>query len=135
MVFEDTPSNQLVIGRILEMAGHTVIFHDRGDNALAKITNAQADLVFIDLHMPGVSGLQVLSDLAKVRATQHVPPVIVLTADVTKHAAETSYASGVSEYLVKPISAVKILGVIERLHPLKHQYRATLDGTQSPPYR
>lgn len=118
IVFEDTPSNQLVIGRILELAGHSVTFHDRGENAAAKIAAARADLVFMDLHMPGVSGLDVLHDLAQRRAVVPVPPIVVLTADVTKHAAETSYVSGVSEYIVKPLSATKLLSAIERLHPV-----------------
>jgi signal transduction histidine kinase/AmiR/NasT family two-component response regulator len=117
VVFEDTPSNQLVIGRILELAGHSVTFYDRGDDAPAKIAAANADLVFLDLHMPGVSGLDVLRGLAVARTTGYVPPVVVLTADVTKNAAESSFAAGVMEYLVKPLSATKLLSVIERLHP------------------
>jgi two-component system, sensor histidine kinase RpfC len=115
VVFEDTPSNQLVIGRILDMAGHTAIFHERGEDAHAKIVAAEADLVFLDLHMPGVSGLDVLRELEQQMDT--LPPIIVLTADATVYAAETAYASGVSQYLVKPLSANKLLGVIERLHP------------------
>jgi two-component system, sensor histidine kinase RpfC len=117
VVFEDTPSNQLVIGRILELAGHSVTFFDRGTHAVAKIAAADADLVFLDLHMPGVSGLDVLRSLAEARTTRYVPPIVVLTADVTKNAAEASHASGVAAYLVKPLSAAKLLSVIERLHP------------------
>jgi signal transduction histidine kinase/CheY-like chemotaxis protein len=117
VVFEDTPSNQLVIGRILELAGHSAIFHSRGENAVANILDARADLIFLDLHMPGVSGLDVLREIAETRKVAPMPPVVVLTADVTKHAAETSYASGVSAYLVKPLSATKLLNAIERLHP------------------
>ena len=133
VVFEDTPSNQLVIGRILELAGHAVTFFERGENAAAKIAAARADLVFLDLHMPGVSGLDVLRELAQKRAVAFVPPVVVLTADVTKHAAETSYGSGVSEYIVKPLSATKLLRAIERLHPAidseEHPARAsTIQG-------
>jgi len=117
VVFEDTPSNQLIIGRILELAGHSVTFHDRGIDALEKITAARADLVFLDLHMPGLSGLDVLRGLAAARPTAYIPPIVVLTADVTKNSAESSFASGVMEYLVKPLSATKLLSVIERLHP------------------
>lgn len=117
VVFEDMPSNQLVIGRILELAGHSVTFHDRGDDSLQKIAAAEADLVLLDLHMPGVSGLEVLRDLAEARTIGYVPPIVVLTADVTKNAADASFASGVAEYLVKPLSATKLLSVIERLHP------------------
>jgi len=118
VVFEDMPSNQLVIGRILEMAGHTATFYDRGENAISKIADARADLVFLDLHMPGVSGLDVLREAAHIRDVAPLPPIIVLTADVTKHAAEASFAAGVCDYLVKPISAAKLLSIIERLHPV-----------------
>jgi CheY-like chemotaxis protein len=128
IVFEDMPSTQFFIGRILELAGHTVTFHDRGDHAAAKIAAAKADLVFLDLHLPGVSGLDVLRDLVRKRAVAAVPPVVVLTADVTKQAAETSYASGATEYIVKPLSATKLLRTIERLHPVtgrdEHRARA-----------
>jgi len=117
VVFEDTPSNQLVIGRILELAGHSVTFHDRGNDALQKIAAAEADLVFLDLHMPGMSGLEVLRGIAEARKTAYIPPIVVLTADVTKNAADASFASGVAAYLVKPLSATKLLAVIERLHP------------------
>ena len=101
----------------LELAGHSVTFHDRGIDALEKITAARADLVFLDLHMPGLSGLDVLRGLAAARPTAYIPPIVVLTADVTKNAAESSFASVVMEYLVKPLSATKLLSVIERLHP------------------
>ena len=127
VVFEDTPSNQLVIGRILELAGHTVTFHDRGESAAAKIAAARADVVFLDLHMPGVSGLDVIRKLAHQRAVAPMPPVVVLTADVTKYAAETSHAFGVAEYLVKPISVSKLLGVIERLHPEEQPRTTNID--------
>jgi two-component system, sensor histidine kinase RpfC len=117
VVFEDTPSNQLILERMLELAGHTVTFHDRGEDAWVKIEQARADLVFLDLHMPGVSGLDVLHDIAQKREKKCTPALIVLTADVTESAAEALRAAGISEYLTKPLSATKLLSTIERLYP------------------
>lgn len=113
VVFEDAMSNQLVIQRILELAGHKVTFHETGDDALEKIQGA--DLVFLDLHMPGKSGYDVLEQLDRAGAGVDLPPLIITSADTTATALDTARSEVVSGLLSKPLSPMKLLDMIDKV--------------------
>ncbi|MCC4586026.1 response regulator [Xanthomonas sp. NCPPB 1067] len=112
LVFEDMDTNRLVIGNLLNRAGHRVSFHADGNDAVQRIFEAAPDIVFLDLHMPGTSGWDALVQARDAMAT--LPPIIVLTADTRTDSMREAAAAGVAGYLSKPINAHELLALLAR---------------------
>jgi two-component system, sensor histidine kinase RpfC len=123
VAFEDVASNRLVLGRMLEMAGHKVEFHDNGQDAVARVRGA--DLVFLDLHMPGKSGYSVMEEL-KLARDEGLPPCVLVTAEISQRSVQAAKDAGIYAFLSKPIVATKLLDVIERVHADKMADRTEL---------
>ncbi len=122
LVAEDNKTNQKVIAKILEHAGHTVRITNNGEEALAALESESFDLAIMDRHMPVLDGL----DAIKIYRFSHVAsstiPFIVLTADATTEAVQACEDARVDAYITKPIDAEKLLGSIETV------FRTTLDS-------
>ena len=84
LVADDQPANLTVLCRLLEKAGHHADTVDSGEDVLSALEDGRFDGVIIDLHMPGVSGLDVLKQVRVMEAgAQQLTPFIVLSADAT----------------------------------------------------
>lgn len=78
---------------------HTVLTANGGEQALQMIAGEAVDLVFLDLLMPDISGVEVLRRLAK---DPDAPPVVVLSADIQASTKEEVMGLGASAFLLKP---------------------------------
>jgi two-component system sensor histidine kinase RpfC len=113
LVVDDNAANREIVGRILERAGHVPVFSASGDEALAQLAGNDFDLIFMDLHMPGSSGWDVLGRIDMARRTGSVPPIVMLSADSSHDAVRIAFKAGARAYLTKPIAAQRLLDVIE----------------------
>lgn len=116
LVAEDNLVNQQVIEGILRHAGHRVQITDSGDKALDLLSEQleQFDMLILDMNMPEISGVEVVKNL-RFMDTSGSLPVIMLTADATPEAKETSLAAGANRFLTKPIDARGLLECIAAL--------------------
>jgi len=96
---------------MLRAAGHTPVVAASGDEALRRIAAERPDVVFLDVQMPGMSGLEVLE---QIRAAHADLPVIVMTAYGTLQTAMTALKSGAFDYLGKPIELARVREVLSR---------------------
>ncbi|MET0937343.1 MAG: ATP-binding protein [Luteibacter sp.] len=115
LVVDDNAANREIVGRILERAGHRAVFSASGDEALARLGTEDFDLIFMDLHMPGSSGWDVLGRIDVLRRTEAVPPIVMLSADSSQDAVRIAFRAGARAYLTKPIAAQRLLDVIESI--------------------
>jgi len=115
LVVDDNAANREIVGRILERAGHVPTFSASGDEALARLSTETFDLIFMDLHMPGSSGWDVLGRIEVARRTEAVPPIVMLSADSSHDAVRIAFKAGARAYLTKPIAAQRLLDVIESI--------------------
>jgi len=113
LVVDDNAANREIVGRILERAGHAPVFCASGDEALARLDDASFDIIFMDLHMPGSSGWDVLGRIESTRRIRTVPPIVMLSADSSHDAVRIAFRAGARAYLTKPIAAQRLLDVIE----------------------
>lgn len=116
LVAEDNKVNQQVIEGILKRAGHTVRITDTGEKALDILVTdlEQIDLLIVDKNMPERSGDEVVQAL-RYMDTQKELPIIMLTADATPEARQSSLDIGVDEFLTKPIDSYALLEKIASL--------------------
>lgn len=135
LVVDDNAANREIVGRILERAGHLPVFSTSGDEALSRLANESVDLIFMDLHMPGSSGWDVLGRIEVARRTGSVPPIVMLSADSSHDAVRIAFKAGARAYLTKPIAAQRLLDVIEAIaeeRRLEHAVRHWQPAIDSP---
>jgi len=114
LLAEDNPVGQTVALRMLERMGHTVSLAGNGEEALRVIKQVSFDVVFMDVQMPLMDGLEATKALRAWEKTtgKHVP-VIAMTAYAMKGDEERCLEAGMDGYIPKPISAQQLYDVIE----------------------
>ena len=76
LIVDDDPAVQITIRLLLERAGHHVSVAGNGHEALARFEAGQFDLLFLDIFMPGMDGLETMRHI---RARQPTVPIIVIS--------------------------------------------------------
>ncbi len=90
----------------LEDKGYNVIPVTSGTEALDELTSGDVDIVFLDENMPGLSGLDTLSEIK--RRYPRVP-VIMITKSEEEHIMDEALGGKISDYLIKPVNPNQIL--------------------------
>ncbi len=101
----------LVSEYILGPAGYQTAVARDGIEGLDKIRSENPDLILLDLEMPRLGGLGVLEVL---QAERRVAPIVLMTSHGSEALAVTVFRKGVRDYVIKPIDAEELLGVVER---------------------
>lgn len=103
LLVEDEVNIAEAIRFILTRDGHEVTVESDGRAALARVADLAPDLVILDLMLPGLSGLEILSALRAAEATRSLP-VLMLTAKGQGRDREAAEAAGVSDFMTKPFA-------------------------------
>lgn len=114
LVAEDNRTNQKVIEKMLTRAGHRVAIAANGAAALELLARARFDIVFMDINMPVVDGVEATRRLRASEADGERTPVIALTADVTPETRERCAAAGMDDCLTKPVEMKDLLAFVGR---------------------
>jgi two-component system sensor histidine kinase RpfC len=115
LVADDQSANLMVMRRLLEKAGHRPQLVDDGEHVLDAIESQGCDVVVIDLHMPGVSGLEVMKQSRFMEAGRKRTPFIVLTADATAEARIECERAGAYAFMTKPVAVDRLLEKIAEI--------------------
>lgn len=114
LIVDDEPIARRVLREELELFADVQVIGEGADGkeALQKIAKLRPDLVFLDLQMPVLSGLEVVRNLN----TPPLPVVIIVTA-FDEHAIQ-AFEAGAIDYLLKPVSETRLRRSIERAKAL-----------------
>ncbi|QDI03604.1 response regulator [Xanthomonas cerealis pv. cerealis] len=112
LVADDHAANRMVLQRILQKAGHRAICVDGAEAVLDALAESEFDAVIVDLHMPGMSGLDMLKQLRVMQAGGPRTPVVVLSADVTPESIQRCEQAGAHTFLAKPLVANRLLDTL-----------------------
>jgi two-component system, sensor histidine kinase RpfC len=115
LIGEDNQTNQKVIKKILEYAGHNVIVVSDGEEALDALEHNDFDLMILDMFMPKMGGLDAFKIYRFTVPNTKVIPVIILTANATQNAMKECEDIGIDAFLTKPVESVKLLNTIDSL--------------------
>ena len=115
LVAEDNATNQAIVRKLLESAGHTVLLASNGDEALDLYEEEHPELALLDFNMPERNGLEVCTTIRTMEPTGVHLPVIILSASVTVEARDRARQAGADEFVGKPFEAASLLQVIDRL--------------------
>ncbi len=119
LVAEDNLTNQKVISKILERAGHSVQLAENGEEALDILENNEFDLAIVDMHMPIMGGVEVAKFYRFINRKLPRMPFVMLTANATAEAMEECKQAGIEAFLSKPVEIRELLATIARLTGLE----------------
>jgi signal transduction histidine kinase/CheY-like chemotaxis protein len=114
LVAEDNIINQKLIKRTLEDLGLTITVANNGLEAFEKRKNGNFDLIFMDIQMPILDGMEATQEIIdfEVDTNQHHIPIIALTANALKGDRERFLAVGMDEYTTKPLVRSDIISLL-----------------------
>jgi PAS domain S-box-containing protein len=114
LVIEDMIINQLVVEGILTRAGHKVAIAEDGPSGVEAVQLAGFDLVFMDIQMPGMNGLEATQAIRALGGRYAEIPIIALTANAMAEEIEQCRAAGMNDHLAKPIDHERLLECVAR---------------------
>ena len=118
LLVEDMEMNQMVASRMLQDLGHSVVVADNGQHALEILQEEDFDLVFMDIQMPVMDGIQATRQIREKEENdglgRHLP-IVAMTAHALKGDKEKYLASGMDEYLSKPVLLNELVVVIDEM--------------------
>ncbi|MBP2674091.1 MAG: histidine kinase, partial [Deltaproteobacteria bacterium] len=117
LVAEDNVTNQMVIAKILERAGHEVTLVGDGEKALDALKAKPYDITLMDLHMPVMGGVEAAKLYRFMERKSPRMPIVALTADATPEAQAECSEAGMEACLTKPIDTGKLFELFEALLP------------------
>jgi signal transduction histidine kinase/CheY-like chemotaxis protein len=136
LVAEDNVLNQKLIHRIMEHFGYVIDIVENGAEVLKKLSIKDYDLIFMDVQMPDMNGIEATIALRQMVVAQ--PYIVAMTAAAAPEDQEACAAAGMNDYVVKPISMAKIRSLIpkwsegaEKMRELKDEF--TLASPIPPP--
>lgn len=116
LVVEDNRLNQQVITALLHKMGVRTTLAEDGSRALELLqTQAQIDLVLMDVHMPVMNGLDATRAIRQLPDPLNRLPVVALTAGALKEDEEACMASGMDAFLTKPVNIPMLEQTLNRL--------------------
>lgn len=111
LIVDDEPLARRVLREEIEALDQIVVTGEAedGQGALAAIATSKPDVVFLDIQMPGMSGLDVLREY---KGGEHVPVFIFVTA-YDEHAIQ-AFEAGAVDYLLKPVSQQRLIKALDK---------------------
>lgn len=110
---DDDPMNLRVVQEILGAFGHQAVMACSGQDALDRLGVEAFDVVLLDIHMPGMTGIEVLERLRGGSGPGRDVPVIALTADVYSRRPAEYIALGFNDFISKPILVSGLISAIK----------------------
>lgn len=110
---EDNFQNKRLVRKILGARGYDVLEAEDGYTGVEMAVNEMPDLIFMDINIPGIDGIEATQIIKADARTQHIP-VIALTANAMRGDRERFLAAGCDDYRPKPISTADLIAVVEQ---------------------
>lgn len=132
LVVDDVKANRDVAGAILKRAGQTVSFASDGGEALEIIAAQSFDLIFMDLQMPGMDGLEATRHIRAMAPPKGQIPIVALTASVSPEHIEAAQHAGMNDHLGKPLNTQALLSMIRQFAPTTEELPPSHQAEPSP---
>ncbi|WP_424971922.1 response regulator [Dinoroseobacter sp. S76] len=116
---EDNKTNQLVFRKMVKTLNIDLRFANNGEEAVAAYQDERPDMIFMDISMPKMDGMEATRTIRALEEENSAPrvPITALTAHAMDGDSDRILAAGLDHYLTKPLKKAEIMGRIEELVP------------------
>jgi len=111
LIVEDDCAMAQMCAKLIRRRGHTAVIAESCPDALAIVKSQGIDAILSDVHMPHMSGIELM---AQVRQFNTQIPVILMTGYTSIVSSAEALALGAADYLSKPFNAETLIGSLER---------------------
>lgn len=111
LIIEDVKDSADSFKELLEMYGHNADIALTGAEAKAIVETNRYDLVFMDLNLPDINGIELIGDLRKINLS-HTTKYIVVSGQINSNSPDQDIISRFDGYLEKPIVFEKLLAML-----------------------
>lgn len=112
LLVDDNHINRKVASNILTKSGCEVIEAASGHEAIEKVTESTFDLIFMDIQMPDMDGIETSNAIKKLKLETY-PPLIAMTAYAMEEDRSKFIKSGMDDYISKPIKAATLIDTVK----------------------
>ena len=112
LIAEDNRINKIVLEHILEELGFKTIWAKNGKEAIDSLIQTDFYMIFMDIHMPELDGLETTKIIRKMENGKQNIPIIAITADAMKGDKEKCLSVGMNDYITKPFQKNDIISII-----------------------
>lgn len=112
MVAEDNSMNQLLATKMFKKIGYTIEIANNGREAVEMASNKAYDLIFMDIHMPEMDGLEATEKILHLKGKS--PIIIAMTANAVKEAEAEYLEAGMKDIVTKPFTIEQLRKVLEK---------------------
>jgi PAS domain S-box-containing protein len=112
LLAEDNLINQKLAERVLELLGYKVEIANNGNEALVMVNKNNYDLIFMDVMMPEMDGLDATKAIRNAKHLEMQPIIVAMTANALKGDREICLEAGMNDYLSKPINVDEIIRIL-----------------------
>ncbi len=114
LYIEDNPDNMMLVRRVLESRGYTLIAAENGLTGVQIAESQDVDLILVDINLPDIDGYEVARRLRQSsKGTLVYTPIIAITANALKGDAEKALSAGCDVYMSKPINIRELIARVE----------------------
>lgn len=129
LVVDDVHENVELVADFLEGIGCQIVTASSGSDALSLMEGDPADLVLLDVEMPGLNGLEVCRQIKSSSKTSMVP-VVIVTAYSALDDRVAALQAGADDFLAKPVEQTELLARVKSLLRLKSLYDSLIQTEQ-----
>jgi two-component system cell cycle response regulator DivK len=122
LIVEDNDKNLKLVRDVLQVKGYTTLEAGTAEEGIRLAREHMPDLILMDIHLPGMSGLEALK-LLRADAATAAMPVIAVTASVMQQDRKQITEAGFDAYVGKPISLKEFLDAVHSVLELKGSAR------------
>lgn len=132
LLVEDTEINITIAEALLKQLGCQVDIATTGEQALAKFSFENHQLVLVDIRLPDMNGFELVKQLRKAYPNKPLPPLVALTAQATLDL-DQYQTQGMDAFLQKPLSIENFMAIIKQYLPESFSKQSSENGTLHPP--
>ena len=114
LLAEDNAINALLTRTLLEAEGHSVETVEDGQLAVDAMKTQSFDLIFMDMRMPNMDGLEATRNIRRLPNVSNDLPIIALTANAFDDDRKACFDSGMNDFMTKPVSAEELSEMVSR---------------------
>jgi CheY-like chemotaxis protein len=115
LVVDDNPINRLVAGKLIERLGYSADFAADGKEAVEAVQKKEYDVVFMDMQMPEMNGIEATQKINERLAGKRRPHIVAMTASAYEEDRSACLQAGMSDFLSKPLDFTNLAALISRI--------------------
>ncbi len=117
LVVDDIPVNLIVVEKMLDSIGYQVETVTNGVEAVEAVKSRYYDLIFMDIQMPEMDGLEATRRIRDLDIENGSVPIVAITANTQKSDRDACIEAGMNDYLAKPVVKKQLVRLLDRYFP------------------